>query len=568
MMKSNHIRLVRTVCKKTLQCPVLWVSVFCVIVGCSMDLPLPEYIVSPYTEQTIAFFEKSGSERLPNQLETIQIAGKRHILKKQSQPMDIDFDIYTLESVPDQLTQGIEFNKLSILTTENRSINPAVLEKILRVFGTVNAEILSFHNRVTTASPDDLVQRFERSLAHHNDSETAAPLTRWVLNVKNLRVFSNTVLPIKQFQERVDLSQCQINLTLAGELELENLEVLDGFNARSIEVLILFYVKRLDSLDCKLFREGPLPSDLRIQSKSTLTPKISEEVARNMLANMWADLIIPMEVWVELFQPGEQPKHLTAEYLKITFSRGSSIPVPVVGMARATVGFLSIELANANSVPTPTDLENTLEWVSINFEGLKSFGVWAQDVPPALRDFVRNNQFEITSIPTLTSIRVCGIECMCGSNILCLSLEAWELFGCGKLGDELGQADLSQLSPEQQAMVMNREEMAADNDACHVCLCSADELRSSSPDTQISILDHPKHSVCCRCLDGMVKARGTVGPIMCPVCRQEHMLPLFKNQIERNTQGVFEVAILTPPLSSSLPVLTFPRAIQPELPAI
>ncbi|OAG30269.1 hypothetical protein NEDG_02245 [Nematocida displodere] len=414
MMKSNPVRLFRTVCKKALLCPMLWVSVFCVIVGCSMDHPLPEYIVSPYTEQTIAFFEKCGSERFPNQLETIQIGEERHILKKQRQLMYIDFYTYTLESVPDQLTQGIEFNKLSISTTapELTRINPAVLEKILRIFGTINAETLEFHNRVTIASSDDLVQPFERSLARHNDSEAAAPLTRCVLNVKNLSVFSNTVLPIKQFQERVDLSQCQINLTLAGELELDSLEVLDGFNARSIEILTLFSFKRLDSLDCKLFREGPLPSDLRIWSNSKITPMISEEVARNMLANMWVSLRIPVEVWVELMKPSEQPKLLTAEYLTILFCSGSIIPAPVVGMSRATVGFLLIELANEHNLPTSVELEQIFDWISTGFNGLIILTIEPQQASPGLRDFVRNNKFEITTIPTLKSIVVSGIECM------------------------------------------------------------------------------------------------------------------------------------------------------------
>ncbi|OAG30263.1 hypothetical protein NEDG_02252 [Nematocida displodere] len=543
------------------------------VVGCSMDLPLSDHIVSPYTEQTMDFFEKSEIERQPNQLETIQIGEERHILKKQSQPMNIYFDIYTLESVPDQLTQGIEFNELSISTTtaENRSIDPAVLEKILRVFGTVNAETLSLHNWATTASPDDLVQPFERIFAENNDSEAAAPLTRCVLNVKNLNMFCNTVLAIKQFQEWMDLSQCQVELTLVGELELENLEVLDGFNARSIEILTLTYFERLDSLDCKLFREGPLPSELYLNNKHALASKISEEVARNLLTNIWVAITIPVEVWVELMKPSEQPKHLTAKYLEITFSRDSSIPAPVVGMDRTTARHLTIELAKENHVVTRTDLEQTLDWVSTAFVGLGVLNVECSDTP-ALRDFVRNNQFEITSIPTLTHIEVCDIQCMrvqsinqIGADVVCLSLEAWELFGSGKLGDELAnsQTDLSQLSPEQQAIVMNREEMGPDNDPCCVCLSTADELRSSSPDAEICILDHPKHSICNRCLDGMVNNDRIDGHINCPVCRHEHKLSLIRHTIRKNNQGVFELTM------GRLPsLLSFPRGIQPELPAI
>ncbi|OAG31269.1 hypothetical protein NEDG_02257 [Nematocida displodere] len=541
---------------KTLRCHVLCLIVFCMAVGCADEVSEPNYIVSPYTEQTMEFFERSGSDVWGNVLETVQIDGERCILKKQTQCLSIYLNKYTLETVPEHLAQGIEFSTLRIVPHMKSTVahfDPAVLERVLKLFGTICADTLIFYNlgfddsRIKKKS-----QRMARLSGKFGRSETpevAPPTTRCTLSIKTLVIQHNTTPAINWLQKRLDLSHCLINLKITGKLELENLELLDGFNARSIEALTLDDFKRLASLECKLFREGPLPDKLVISTPRPIYPKISEEIAGNIISKEWRLLVVPMPLWKELMKPSELPKHFTAVELRVTLCVNTPSPFPVMGISRATVTHLTIMFEEHNNLLTRTDLEQTLEWVSKDFEGLRVLQVEAVG-EPTLRKFVRTYTFNINTItnlvPTLTGIWVCGIDCMHiphGSNILCLSLEAWELYRSGKLADELAnsQTDLSVLSPEQQAKLTSQEELAADNEACCVCLCTAADLRSSSPDTQISILDHPKHSVCCRCLDGMVKARGTVGPIMCPVCRQEHMLPLVKNVIERDSLGRVEV---------------------------
>ncbi|OAG30417.1 hypothetical protein NEDG_02207 [Nematocida displodere] len=174
--------------------------------------------------------------------------------------------------------------------------------------------------------------------------------------------------------------------------------------------------------------------------------------------------------------------------------------------------------------------------------------------------FFRVNQVEITTNPGLISIEVGDVECLYippRTDVLCFSPKAWELYKSGKLADKLArsQTNLSVLSPEHQTMVMSREGIVGKvNDLCCVCLSTVKDLRISNPNTEMCILDSPKHPICIACLDGLICSGRRAGLIKCPSCRKEHMLPFVKNKVRQNSQDVFVITIPTP-----LPVLSFPR---------
>ncbi|OAG30264.1 hypothetical protein NEDG_02253 [Nematocida displodere] len=569
MMKSNPVRSfgkvfgtglgrrLGRVMGKALRCHVLCLIVLCVIVGCADEVSEPEYIVSPYTKQTIKFFERSRSD-WSTDLKTVKVGKKRCLLRKQTESQTIYLDMYTPKNIPKNLVKGIVFSKLTI--DSNGPFDPAVLEKILSAFGTINADVLA-------------LKKLKVRVSSYSGKHSAIQPLRCVLNVKELTIYATPKTTIGWLQERVDLSWSRIRLLIYCRSDFGNLEVLDGFNAAEITSLTLCDIDNLATLDCKLFREGPLPDVLEISGDNAVVMvlEISEQIIRNMLAKEWVNLKMPVELWDELMEPSEHPKHLTADTLTIWMESPQVQTLPLLGVTRATVTHLNLVTPEQHRFPPMSSLEPTLDWVSKGFEGLETLNVRGLYVS-GVREFVKRYTIDITTIPTLTSIKLEHIECLHipsiirdDSNILCLSLEAWELFGSGKLADELANSrtNPNQLSPEHQAIAMSKEEMNADDNACHVCLCTANELKAVSPDAEICILDHPKHSICNRCLDGMVNESRISGHINCPVCRQEHMLPLVKNRIERNSQGMLVITMPTP-----LSALSFPRATQPELPAI
>ncbi|OAG31294.1 hypothetical protein NEDG_01772 [Nematocida displodere] len=593
MMKSKTVRSFGRVFEtslgkvfgKALMCHVLCLIVLWVFVGCA-EATAPhsslKHIVSPNTKQTIAFFERSRSD-WSNRLVTVEVGRKRCLLKKQPESTYIFLQNYTLETVPEQLAQEIEFDKLIIAPGDEDKVtqkDPRVLEKILSALGTIYADTLVFSDLdLDGLGGKSMIQRMARSVrrissqrssGRFGKSETpelAPPTTRCILSIRTLLIQHNTIPAINWLQKRVDLSRCRINLAIVGKLQLDNLEVLDGFNAERIKILTLKDFKKLGSLDCKLLREGPLPDKLTIWTTRPICPKISVQLARSILTKEWRLLVLPMQVWKELMKPGELPKHLTVAELTVytpqhsMFTEFLNTSPPPMGDNLATVKVLIFEFYIRHGLSFSPSIVPIIDWISRYFRGLERLVI--EDAPGETDFclFLQKNQVVFTTNPGLKTIEVGKFKCSgYQSNkepILCLSLEAWDLYRSGKLADELTrtQTDLSQLPAEQQAMLMSREELGDDSNACCKCPGTLADLRRRCPKTEIHILDHPNHSLCTGCLAGLIRSGREAGAINCPSCRKEHILPLVRNMIGKNNQGVFEVKRDT----RALPVLSFPR---------
>ncbi|OAG32515.1 hypothetical protein NEDG_02238 [Nematocida displodere] len=588
-----------------LTCNIIYLLAVGMLLRCAEDIGLhTDHIVSPYTEDTINFFSQSNTQETPNALETVQILGKAHILTKQSNPAHIVLENYTLKSIPENLVQGIEFSILKILSTAritHKRFKSAVLNKILGALGTICTETLTIYGlKIDDVNRgNNAISRLGRSVWEKVRSVRSGQSARsvWsvlsvragpsmavestpilalsdscscVLNIKTFRIFGSTVLAIKWLLERVDLSQSRITLSITGGLELDNLEILDQFNAAAIERLKLCGFLRLDSLEGKLFREGPLPRVLIISTIYTLSLKAPEQIVRNIVANHWEVMKISNQVWGVLMQPSVQPKHITADLLMLYLPHNNSLSEiahtlrPPMGDNTATVKVLMIDFYFPCDILTRPNIMSDLEWISRHFRGMymlivdPGYGLWQ------LKEFARNNQVVIQTNPALTSIKIVGIECLFVPNkkqpVLCFSLEAWDLCIQGRLVDELAQtqADLSQLSPLNQELLMSHSGAeGASEPLCPICMASLDELAKADPNTEIYILDHPTHRLCKACLVGVISSREGVDSFKCPICRGELAYPLHKNKIEKNAQGLFELR--TGGSGGPLGVLSFPN---------
>ncbi|OAG31528.1 hypothetical protein NEDG_00003 [Nematocida displodere] len=186
--------------------------------------PLP-HIVSPYIKQTIKFFGRCRSSSFPNRLETIQAGEEVHLLKRQAQPMAIALHKLTLRSVPEKLVPGIEFSSLLIKAATRstyRPFRPAVMDKILRAFGTICANRLELWNIDTNGSIRgvNIIQTLTQVLSPRLEPELTR--TKCVLSIRSFRIFGNDLPVIRWFQNQVDMSSCQINLMIRGPFSLDN----------------------------------------------------------------------------------------------------------------------------------------------------------------------------------------------------------------------------------------------------------------------------------------------------------------------------------------------------------
>ncbi|OAG32285.1 hypothetical protein NEDG_02036 [Nematocida displodere] len=555
-------------------CALLLPALFSAALGARVSPRLP-HIVSPYTEETLQFFSLSGSAYFPNNLETVQVAAQTHILKKQTRTTYIDLQKYSLETVPSQLAQDIEFATLLVSTVDQivpTRTSPAILGKILRAFGTICADTLELHS-MDIVGPNNItnsIQRMVQFFSRYQEPENTAPAPKCILKIKKLNIFGSTVAAINWLLARMDLSLSRIELVLNGEFRLDNLNLLDGFNSAGIDRLEIFGLVRVNSLDCKLFLEGPLPDILLLHSDYILTPTVSNQIIQNMFSKSWAVLCISIQLWEKLMVPTEHPKHFNVKLLRIYvpwYDRTTlvqNIPFSPMGDNLVAGESLMISFFCYQEWITSQNIVRALEWVSKYFRGLKTLSVGDLPTLPQLRVFASTKQFEIITNPSLTSITISGVECSAYQKkkeaILCFSFEAWALYRAGKLGTELAQThtDLSVLSDLQQSLFLAPGPTHLNEPVCVVCMGMLEDLRETDPNAEVCILDHPEHRLCSGCLDGVCSIRDEdtgegITFIRCPVCRGEHSLPISKHKIQKNDQGSFGITVARP-----LGFLTFP----------
>ncbi|OAG32287.1 hypothetical protein NEDG_02038 [Nematocida displodere] len=590
-MKSTGACYFKTTSSPWLRSPILWLPILLVLpylVRSSAEPPTAtDHIVSPHTKETLQFFSMSGSSSIPNKLAVVKIETQTHILKKQTQLCRIILPNYTLESVPQRLVEGIEFTMLLIESGGGQStiiqLNPAVMSKILRAFGTICAETLELCNLKTNAS--DATNQ-EMLLANHSSSELDTHInpTQCILNLKKLIIAYASEPTIQWWQERVDMSQSWIELEIWGGHKLHNLAVLDGFNAGGIVALELYSFLKLDSLECKLLREGPLPKVLSLLGPNTMAPVLSEQIVHNICSNHWSILQMSKELWENLMKSDGQSKYITTDSLALYVSHmaimSSSGVSTFLSMEnnQATVNSLMIKFNNIYDILSPLILTRALQWIGRHFRGLTGIDISTECIrcsgrrgrghcrycaPPTLIEFVTNNMFEITTNPTLKNIRITNYDRIHSpkkkETILCFSFDAWRAYREGKLAEELTQsgADLSELgSNEQEILMTQRWVSGAYESLCVICLDTVDELCLTNPNTEICILDHPEHIICGGCFDRLCSRMG-VETINCPVCRGKIARLPLRNKIERNNQGVFKLT-MAGPIPPRMPVLSFP----------
>ncbi|OAG29779.1 hypothetical protein NEDG_00912 [Nematocida displodere] len=561
----------RKVWAKRLVCHVLCLAVLLMLLRCTEEIAPPsELIASPYTKQTLKFFSRRPSSQPFRHLETVRLGKHTYIKKKQSGIVVISLKKHTVASIPKKIAPGIEFSTLLIESrdpsTAARHSDSAILHLILDAFGTICADTLEFCYLNNNSS--DAGVNITRYFPWHRPGRTNPELTqrsRCSLNIKKLGIFEQSITAIKWFQEKIDLSQCRISLEIRGRLELDNLELLDGFNTGGVEKLVLIGFQRLSALDCQMLREGPLPHELTIDTPHKLTPETSEQVIQNLAAHHWSFLWIPIKIWEDMMKPSGHPICLSVDNLILDMEDdgeigwGEPISLPGMGDNQAKTKCLTVKF-QANLQITRFDLVFAFNWISVKFKELEKI-VFAGGYSLSLvKAFVHNNQIDITTSPTLKSINVANIECMYAMEknppILCFSLDAWKLCSEGKLLPKLTLAGLSRISVLNQELILSQKFVGnASDPLCVICQENLDELKETNPNTKICILDHPSHRVCSGCLDELYEGLDKTSRCFnCPICRREIKYPFVTNTIQKTLQRRFGLAMGTP-----VSVLSFPN---------
>ncbi|OAG31162.1 hypothetical protein NEDG_01575 [Nematocida displodere] len=587
-MKSELAWRFKKVCKKLLTCQILCLVGVCMAATYSKPQATPnECEIELLSIKTVSFFSKSSSLEHPNKLFLFHSEGKDLVEMNQRNPMYIALDQYTQQQIPELLTRGLNFDILTIGQPKDTKTDRVVLTKVLAALSTIWADTLEFvgidvdelrpkpyianPGQRTLAGVREETRDCSGSLSNQKLPKPSPPSTyTCVAHIKNLKFSSVGQLSIAWLQKHLDMSQSQITLILVDAIEIDGLEVLDGFKIGAIVKLWIGDFLRCDSLDCRLLRDGPLPQELVITGLYTVTPHLPKEVARRIIKHRWSVLTMPSHIWELLMSPIELTSCIYVDKLAINMvyfdglSTFCSTSLPVIRHNMGQANLLTINFQAEDDTLTEDNLCYILDWVCKQFIDLTDLQIGSSTALAHIPSCVTNKLFILETLPSLTTIMVGDKEAEIfqdvSKRLLCLSLDAWESLLTRRpnvwldLGFNSG-SHVSLLSSSEQEMLACHTWVGTPGEIlCGECYTQLHRFKETRPSVQICFLEHPKQRICSDCLIRLFNS-GELSRKLPSFKLSKKVLPL-KNIIESDHRGGFylKLPVTTPPR----PLLSFP----------
>jgi len=189
---------------------------------------LGAYEEEPCTDQaTIDFFGISGFELITH------TAKSQKGIAQDQRGIGIHLNKYALDTVPEQIVQGIAFKSLFIYNAyafwqQPQPLNKAVVEKVLGALGTVHADTLIIHGLADVVGLEgdaDLDSALSDSACIADGKTLSEPHT---VHTKHLVLGNMSEASIRWLLALLDVSECELVRWL------QNASVIQAFRARTV----------------------------------------------------------------------------------------------------------------------------------------------------------------------------------------------------------------------------------------------------------------------------------------------------------------------------------------------
>ncbi|OAG30446.1 hypothetical protein NEDG_01988 [Nematocida displodere] len=503
------------------------------------------YLVSPYTDQTIAFFEMSGSTLATRTVETTT-----YIVKDQYMPIKIYLNSYDLADIPDHLVEEMVFDCITIgckAAFKYQTPPPlalALLEKVLRAFGT------ALHaDRLTITTLGEILDS-ETDVSHSQqacealsglalspnpvteDEKTPPKLLK--LYAKHIELQRVSVASICWLLPRLDVSECEVALFVQQVPELTNLRCLDGFNPKALLKLYVGGAYNLADIDCVLLRENKVLNELGLWE----TPEwlyASPETLQAIATKHWDRMGVPIELWIALGNVLQKTLDVANLIIYCKFLAARDGIWDTVCEEKTSVKSLELRLTNPNSArPSNRELTELLVWIDswvIDTERL-TISVFCDATPPTFTDHIY-----IDIEPLLPSLKrlYCVLNdgrtiCLYNrKSILWIEPAAYKDWADGKLNTTMAKICSQKILSVSDDIItpFTPPTDPNPNPTCFECNMSVEEIVKVSPKTQpiyLGIVCKAGHMACKPCLDNLHKtkyASKEAQPQACPLCGDE-----------------------------------------------
>ncbi|OAG31531.1 hypothetical protein NEDG_00006 [Nematocida displodere] len=335
-----------------------------------------QYLESPHTARTLEFFGVSGYDLLTR---TPSSATSPRIAENQWGDIEIHLNKYTLETIPDEIVQGIRFGNLIICAKYSRKekawpIKHDVVEKVLRALGTVYADKLAICSIIDVAAP-----RKRSSLAPPTCPNTPRLLRVYTPHLE-LKKLSSAAAGV--FLALIDLSACKLVLRMPNACNLTNLGFLDKANPKRILELYVWDAVNLTNIDCEALQDRAVVFDFELLG-TTNPVCASPATLQGIASKKWARLGVPADLWNQITSeiratPNTNTESLQVGVLTLTVHFLHTIVdfVNRVYGVQVFANSLNLRLANrCSQLRSYRTLKNIFGWVSRCFSGVKEVAV-------------------------------------------------------------------------------------------------------------------------------------------------------------------------------------------------
>ncbi|OAG30444.1 hypothetical protein NEDG_01986 [Nematocida displodere] len=527
----------------------------------------------PCAIQTIDFFMVSGYR-----LNTHVDKGRSYIVSTQQQNIEIHLDLYTPETIPALISQGIWFKHITIDAQYKHRIlpyplNSATAEKVLRALGMLTAENLVISGLCapeTVPYPAPYIitglvgpSNPSSGSAFTDNGETPFPILKaWT---KNLILDSVSNASAAWFLLRLSVESCKLVLCIRNAPELTHLQFLDTFNPQTILRIYVLGAESLADINCTLLRDKRLLNGFKVWGIKN-QPHAFSPAQLPALSEHWVWLNMPVKHWsptaTRLSQNNFAVKTLV---ITIDFSLFSGLFLDsnrIKQLCRLKTTTPSLNVREYSQKLNLKSLKNLLEWISTCYEHPNHVlnNTFANIVHTAFRTgqyvWIEPGHPKHTHISNTPITEGYTLHLYSSKSILWLIPEAYKYWASGHLNSEmldLCKESICSTGGSKPAPFLPMPGTGP-NPACFVCQVSVDDLCKLNIKNRFSyvgIVCADGHIGCHACLEKLAKEKKEASePLCCLQCMTEIVDTKINAVIKRNRRGsvhfnIYKLSTLT-----------------------
>ncbi|OAG30954.1 hypothetical protein NEDG_02183 [Nematocida displodere] len=520
------------------------------------------YIDSLYTDQTLEFFRASGCELAASTRPNQSSLAKAQISAK------ICLDRYTLDTVPENLVPGLEFDFLTILCEQdsehlenlenlentNPNTNQAPIKtptskelvvKVFRALSNFRANVLVFDGlRIdSTTTGNSGSKKAGNALDIFRRAKEPSPIP---LHIKHLKIENMSNISTVFLLSCFDMQNCKFSIwfdnipgickphtsTNLGTTSYLNVDTV----GHSKDTALL--TKECITLKC-----------LHIYGTDQTLDPLSETL-KPTASKHWGKLVVPVEAWEPIVNRIEES--FSKENLPTSSVHLEDFDVvrSVTYQERVTMKQLTVtfRVRDTQLKTRTSNLNDTVLLFRKHFGDIESVRL---NLYVYTLELVHDFPTAYTEVghPKLSDIiwaRYFGAICLYSSrNILWIAPNAYSDWASGKLNDEMKKVSASQIlfiyGPTRTPFLPNMH--TTNNPKCFECYQSVDDFNGTPADEDapmyLGIVCNSGHMACITCLKKLAKKKREMEePLCCPIC--DAVINNFEGcgVIERDEKGL------------------------------